>query len=107
MTKNPHADRRNATSNDEVLDDVDEAPAATPKQIANIIEIARAQVRAKNKVTRLEADLKKAKEEFENNKTNLLPKALEAANLKGTPLGNGAVVEIETIVRASVPSPNS
>lgn len=98
-----HADQPNAP--DDV--DVEEQPAATPKQIANILEIARAQVKLKRQVDALTEDLKKTKEQFETNKTNLLPKALEDAGLKGTPLGNGASVEIDTIVRASIPSPNS
>lgn len=101
-----HADQANAPA-DVVLDDVEEAPAATAQDLAKVINIARDQAKLQKEVERLEIDLKKAKEKLLANKQSLLPKAMEEAGIKATPLGGGAHVEIETIVTASIPSPNS
>lgn len=101
-----HADQPNAPA-EQVLDDVEEAPAPTGKQLANVIELAREQVKLQRLVTKLENELKIAKQSLTANKTILLPKAMDAAGIPATPLGNGAHVEIETIVTASIPSPNS
>lgn len=84
-----------------------EAPKATPKQLAKIVELARSQIRLERAVTKAEEVLKKAKQELQVNTTVELPKALKDAGLKGTPLGGGAYVEMKQVVSASIPSPNS
>jgi len=98
-----HSDQPNALP----IDDIEEAPAPSAKQLAAVIEIAREQVKLQRLVGKLQIDLQAAKQRLTANKSVLLPKAMDTAGVTATPLGGGAHVEIETIVTASVPSPNS
>lgn len=112
MKKISHADQRNARPDEglPILEEEDAAPEhkATPAQLKRIIELSREQVKLERKLKKLGEDTKEASKLLQANKTDILPKALKAANLpEGTPLGGGASVEMKKVVRASIPSPRS
>lgn len=88
-------------------DEVDAARPATAKQIAKVIEAARMQKAAENKVAKLEQDLKRAKAQLQLLTTNTVPKVMGDANLTTCPLGQGWSIEIDNIVSASIPSADS
>lgn len=96
---------RNAQTEEEMLD-VEEAPSATPAQIAKVIEEARKQLKLEKKVEKLEADLKKAKQELDMHCKGDALKAMQAAGRTTLPLNAGWKIEVDNIVTANVPSPN-
>lgn len=96
---------RNAQIEEEMLD-VEEAPSATPEQIAKIIEEARKQLKLEKAVEKAEAALKKAKQDLDIHCKGDALKAMQAAGRTTLPLNGGWKIEVNTIVTASVPSPN-
>jgi hypothetical protein len=99
-------ERRNAQKPEEVLDESEIAtqPEASPEKIAEVIRLAREQVRLSNEVDRAENDLKEAKRLLDLNKVDQLPKVMKETSLTVCPLDNGYKVELVPIVRASIPS---
>jgi hypothetical protein len=98
-----HADRPNAHAEDEI----DEAPAPSAKDLNKVIELSRWQVQYSRDVEKLEEKLAEVKAKLIRNKMVELPKAMEAANLQAAPLGKGSTVELEVLVTANIPSPDS
>lgn len=99
--------RRNATTDDMVEVDVEAKPAATPKQLARILEAAREQKNQENKVAKLEKQLADAKRDLQVLMTKTVPAVMMEASLDEAPLGKGWSVAIENIVTASIPAPDS
>lgn len=104
---------RNAINPDEQLPTLDEAevqvPQTTPAQMARVVNLARDQVKMQREVDGFDDKLKAAKKKLAQNVNTDLPKAMRDAHLSGkVPLGNkGAYVELEEIVKASIPSARS
>lgn len=88
-------------------DDVDAKPVVSVKKLNAILEKARAQRAAENKVDKLELQLAVAKKELLLIRQVELPKLMKDAGEDALPLGSGWSVELEKIVTASVPSPDS
>lgn len=100
---------RNATRPEEQLPVLDEAEIETPKataaQIARIVNVAREQVKIRKRVDTLSDQLKAASKELAQNVNVDLPKAMREAHQTSCPLGDkGAYVELDEIVKASIPS---
>lgn len=88
--------------------DFEAEEGATPEQISAVISAAREQYVRQQKVERLEAELKEAKEEFRASAEVLVPKALAAAGMDIVPLGTpGFYAKLVSVVKANVPSPHS
>lgn len=109
MKKVSHSDRRNAPPEEQLVLEADDVVVperkATAAQLERVRTVARQQIKLTREIARDTEALKKKERELQTNKTDELPKALEAANLAdGTPLGGGASVAVETKVRASIPS---
>jgi len=106
-----HADQRNAPPEEEILIDESEAAeehVATAEEIAEVERLSREQYQLEY------IDIEKAKEELgkmqaklKANKEVELPKALAAIGRDNWPLNKGWKVEIDNIVRASIPSPKN
>lgn len=105
--RNPHEDQRNDM---EVLDesDAEAAEGATPEQIAAILRLARQQFRLMRRLDAVAGVLKRAQGRLTANQMVLLPKAMLEAKLDECPLGErGAKVEMNTILKASIPNVNN
>lgn len=90
-----------------VDDDVDAKPVISAKKLNTILEKAREQKDAENKVSKLKYQLEIAQKKLLLISQNELPKLMKDAGEDALPLGKGWSVELEKIVTASVPSPDS
>ncbi len=98
----------NAQLPEEQLYDVDVAPQTTdPAKVARVIDEARKLLRYERRVDWAEKLLKRAKARKADVATRSLPGLMKDANVGNEcPLGNGWTVELNTLVTASVPSPD-
>lgn len=87
--------------------DVDVAQVATPKQLATVVNAARQLKKLQNQGKEIEEELKAINKQIEFLEVETLPKAMGDANMDVTPLGKGWSVEINKIVSASIPAPDS
>lgn len=102
-----HADRRNDTDLPMADDVVPEKKITTPEQIAEVFKLAREQYALSVEIALIQKELKEKSDLLEANITDTLPKAMEAASMEECPLDAGYKVVADTIIRASVPSPNN
>lgn len=92
----------------EIEADFEAEEGATPEQLAAVVNAARELARREKLVGQLEEQLKKAKEDLKASVEVLVPKAMEEAGMQKAPLGPpGWYVEVNDIVKASIPSPHS
>lgn len=96
-----HQDQRNDPEPEVFEGDV--APVATQDKLDKITNIARDQVRLKKRKAKLEEELEGVSKELEVNKTQLLPAAMTDAAMTSFQLAGGYGVEVEKVVRASIP----
>lgn len=101
-------DLRNSKLPDEQIYDVEVATntGPTPEQLSAIVAASRRLLRAERRVEWADQLLKRNKARKQTIAMDELPKLMKDATMDECSLGNGWKVELDTLVTASVPSPD-
>lgn len=108
--KRSHADQVNTSGPEQEVEDegaVADEEEATPEQLATIVNLSREQIKLGRELVLAEKEVDRVNDLLVTNMTDTLPKAMRDAKLDHSPLGGGAEVSLDEVIRANIPSPNN